>query len=563
MKCFLPPTRVSGLAALATAGVVSLLSTSPAQAQLAADPAMKFDLKTFVNAGVIAKPTDVAFLPDGRVIILQKDGDIAVRTAGGVLIPNAGRPPGTIDTASEKGLLGIVPHPNFGQNRTLFMYVSNGPDADTDKHRVLAATISDDNKFTFAATPIVTGGLQGPKNHDGSGMVIFNNQLYLSVGDTGENKTPPVNKYGTCLNRANGKILRVNLDGSIPADNPLTGVAMVTACDVANRTTGDFTMAPPDKRIFAWGLRNAFRFWIDPMTARMWLGEVGEGAREQIEVSEPVDKAWKGQHFGWPFEEGTISYAGNTTLALKTCMAVTPATACTPPAFEYPHQGMGGDNCIIGGLIPSDGCGWPDDYKNKYFFGDHGSSKIYTVDVKPDRSGVVPGSRKDFATVGGMSSFRMGHNAGLYVTIENRGVVVVIQPKNLPAACMGTNAAPGIDAGVDAPRAQDASTAADAPRGGASGAPGSAGSSGGAGASGSGGRTGGGAGSPAPGAGGGGGNTADPGGAGGNTAPTPMAKEAGGCGCHTAGDASSGGGLTLTFVLGVCLRARRRRRVRA
>ena len=55
-------------------------------------------------------------------------------------------------------------------------------------------------------------------------------QLYIGVGDTGANATPPVNKYGACLNKPNAKILRVNLDGTIPTDNPLVDLAMVTGC---------------------------------------------------------------------------------------------------------------------------------------------------------------------------------------------------------------------------------------------------------------------------------------------------------------------------------------------
>ena len=87
-------------------------------------------------------------------------------------------------------------------------------------------------------------------------------RLYVSVGDTGSNANPPVNKYGACLNKANGKILRVNLDGTVPTDNPLASVAMATGCTTETKTTGDFNMAPPDRRIFAWGLVLAVAFGL-------------------------------------------------------------------------------------------------------------------------------------------------------------------------------------------------------------------------------------------------------------------------------------------------------------
>jgi glucose/arabinose dehydrogenase len=154
---------------------------------------------------------------------------------------------------------------------------------------------------------VIADGLQGPANHDGGGLIVYKNQLYVSVGDTGANDSPPVNKYGACLNNPNGKILRVNLDGSIPGDNPLGALGEVTACTPATRTTGDFTRMEPDKRIYAWGTRNAWRFWVDPMTDLLWVGNVGEVTRESIYVG------GKGSNFGWPFTRAPSTTAGSPT----------------------------------------------------------------------------------------------------------------------------------------------------------------------------------------------------------------------------------------------------------
>src|SRR5262249_12556910 len=161
------------------------------------------------------------------------------------------------DTSSEKGLLGVVADPNVVSNHAFYFYVSNGPTA--DKHRVYRAVLDASNTLTVDATPVIaasrgTGpGLEGPANHDGGSLFIYQGQLYLGVGDTGSNATPPVNKFGSCLNKGNGKLLRVNLDGTVPSNNPLVPVGTVTACDT---TTGPWSTAGPDKRIFAWGLRN-------------------------------------------------------------------------------------------------------------------------------------------------------------------------------------------------------------------------------------------------------------------------------------------------------------------
>src|SRR3954447_19298162 len=142
----------AALAAVLVAGA-GIASGGEAWAQLApGEPTDLFSFTGFV-AGLTA-PTDIAILPDGRAVITQKGGDIVVRRADGTIDRAAGQPPGALDTDSEKGLLGVVADPAFLQNRTLYFYVSNGPDS-ANKHRVYKATLDDDGKVTFATTPIV------------------------------------------------------------------------------------------------------------------------------------------------------------------------------------------------------------------------------------------------------------------------------------------------------------------------------------------------------------------------------------------------------------------------
>ena len=143
----------------------------------------------------------------------------------------------TVDSGSEKGLLGVV----VDAQENIYLYASTGND-NANKHKVYKARAAADGTVTVdLMTPLVSMGLEGPANHDGGGLVIYKDHLYISVGDTGANNTPPLNKYGACLNKPNGKILRVKLDGTVPDDNPLSGVAMVTSC--ATRTGGMFAMA--------------------------------------------------------------------------------------------------------------------------------------------------------------------------------------------------------------------------------------------------------------------------------------------------------------------------------
>jgi glucose/arabinose dehydrogenase len=533
MKSFNPLTVI---AALGFAGLA--LQARPALAQLEPDAAMKFDISDYAQG--LTQPTDIAWLRDGRAVITQKGGNIAVRRPDGTLIVAAGRPPGMVDSASEKGLLGVVADPDAPN--VFYFYASLGNDT-LNKHKVLKATLNQNNTFTFDPKLLISDGLQGPANHDGGGLVIFQKQLYISVGDTGANASPPNNKYGSCLNRANGKILRLNLDGTVPNDNPLSDLTTVTGCATENRASGDFGMFPPDKRIFAWGFRNPFRFWIDPMTGRLWIGDVGESIRESVHVG------GKGQHFGWPFQEGTRRHPPRPAWSVGDCDEMVPSTPCTPPVFDYANSGARGDNCIIGGLIP-DGCGWPEDFKTRYFFGDNGSGTVWTLEVRPDRLGVMANSRKVFGRVPGLVTFRMGPDSSLYAVSVSQRRVARITPKNQPAACVNTSPA---DGGSAPPVTRDAGAASmDAA------APTGAGGGAGAAGSGTGGTPGSTPGGPA-GAGTGGTAGSSPGGAAGtpgqagspgtadarigSPGPEVTMPDEGGCGCSLTGKPRAATGL--------------------
>lgn len=470
---------------------VALSISAKVRAQLAAgDPQAKFEMIT--HAMGYTNATDIAFLPDGRQVITMKGGAVVVRKRDGTFTSPVVHFKIAQPAASEQGLLGVIPHPAFAQNQTLFFYASIG---DTpNRHKVMQGTLADDDTLTVDATPIIDNGLAGPANHNGGGLVIYKDQLYVSVGDTGANATPPVNKYGSCLNKPNGKILRVELDGRVPTDNPLVGRNQVTGCQ--DRDIGGFTMEPPDTRIYAWGLRNPFRFWIDPMTGLLWVGDVGEQSREEITIGS------KGSHFGYPFFEGTRAYV-QAFNSFGGCKGMTPGAECTPPLHEYQTNGPMGDS-VIGGLIPS-GCGWPSEYTSRYIFGDHGSGKVWTLDVAPGRNGVVPSSLKDFATLKGLAAFRMGHDDALYLVSHDTGSVAKIAPRNRPASCANP---------------------------------------------------------PPPDAGDGGGSDATVGaGTGSGGAPVPSkTPSAGGCGCATSGEPTAGAVLLLCLALAVAGNTRRRRR---
>jgi glucose/arabinose dehydrogenase len=376
-----------------------------------------WDVDTEYLTGLSA-PTDIAFHPDGRAVVITKPGTVIVRQTDGTTNELTGIF-GTVDTGSEKGGLGVVADPTT-PSRFLF-YVSIGPNE--DKHKIVSGTLDSSNSIAVdLANPIVAAGangpgLEGPANHDGGSLIIHKNRLYIGVGDTGSNSTPPSNKYGSCLNKPNGKILRVNLDGSIPDDNPLASVGTVTGCDT---TRGGWNMASPDRRIYAWGFRNPWRFWIDPVTDLMWIGDVGESTREEISVG------GGNTHYGYPFVEGTTEYPDIESTNCNTNFV--PARACTSPVYDYDSNG----SSVTGGLIPS-GCGWGNvwDGTTRYLFADWSEGWIKSLDVRSDHSGIVSSMPLTLETPGGGPvSFRMGPDESLYIVYHQAGAVYRYTPKS-------------------------------------------------------------------------------------------------------------------------------------
>ncbi len=398
--------------------LVGVAGGGVAHAELASEFAGKVTLDDGYVTGA-ASPTDIAFSGDGRALVTMKAGSILIRHANGTTATIGYPFPGTLDTDSEKGLLGVVADTAVAQNRAFYFYVSNGTTT-ADKHRVYRAVLgASTDTLAVDATPIIAAsrgngpGLEGPANHDGGGLFISGGKLFVSVGDTGSNASPPVNKYGSCLNKGNGKILRVNLDGSVPSDNPLASAGFVSACAT---TTGPWTAAAPDPRIFAWGLRNPWRFMVDTVTGLLWIGDVGESTSEEIDIGRG------NQHYGYPFVEGSQVWGAVDGM---NCNTLTPSRACTPPAFTYGHD-VG--SAITGGVIV-DGCGWKNVFGGTdYVFGDSGAGWIRVLPLTADRTALSSTTPVDFASGAAPVSFRVGPDQSLYVVFNSDGTVQRFTP---------------------------------------------------------------------------------------------------------------------------------------
>jgi glucose/arabinose dehydrogenase len=384
--------------------------------------------------GGVGPATDLAFLPDGRMVITSKDGVVRLAGPGGAPA-EAGRFP--VDTGSEKGLLGVVVPPSFEQDRRLVFYYSRSDVAggtDLDRNRVVSVVLRPDGTLDLATEVVLVSGLRGPANHDGGGMAMGpDGKLYVGVGDTGCNSgrapeppADPTNFFATCLSNANGKILRVGLDGAVPDDNPLAGLAEVTACGAScGDATVDGALAPPRREIWAWGFRNPWRFAFDPATGLLWVGDVGEVTFEEVTI------AAAGRHHGWPWREARHGWP------VDRCRVVEPdAGDCVDPVYECRHggaaDGIDGDcQSITGGAFLA-APRWPEPLRDLYVFADNGNGRIWSLRLTADRRGVVPGSRREIAQVDGIpASIRPGPDGDLYIAML-AGRILRLSPAGTP-----------------------------------------------------------------------------------------------------------------------------------
>lgn len=418
--------------------LLPLLLARQASAQTLSTGAPRDTFNVATHVSGLSQPTDFRFLPDGRIVIIQKNGEVRVRRTDGT-VANAGSFP--VDTESEKGGLGVEVHPSFATNKTIFFYYSRASSAggtDLDRHRVVSIVLKDDNTLDMTTEKILVRDLRGPANHDGGALSILGDKLFIGVGDTGCNSGKPPgaanasNFFGTCLTNGNGKVLRVNLDGTIPADNPLSALTAVVACGSSCGTVPvATTTAAPRKDIWAIGFRNPFRVWADPTTGHVWVGDVGEVTFEEISVI-----TGKGQHHGWPWREGA------TGDAVTKCSEFTPDKSnCVDPAYACPRSDC---TTITGGQIV-DSCDWPTTFRGLYFFADYSAGQIWTLQPNAARNGIVAGSRKNFATANGVVALHTGNDGALYALSLN-GSLYRFSVKT-PVTCTTPDA--GVDAGSD------------------------------------------------------------------------------------------------------------------
>jgi glucose/arabinose dehydrogenase len=395
---------VAAASALAAAPVASSTSvggaSSAAVSSAAVTTAAAFTLTLTPFKSGFASPVFMTSAHDGsgRLFVAEQGGRVKVISRDGTVLPTplldlSAR----VSKGTEQGLLGLAFHPNFRTNGKFYVDFTNlAGDTVINEYRLSPPS---SNRVTLPGRRILTID-QPYVNHNG-GDIAFGPDgfLYIGMGDGGSAGDP--GNRAQSRNTLLGKILRINVNGHtatrgylIPSSNPFVG-----------RAGRD--------EIWSYGLRNPWRFSIDPATGALWIGDVGQNRFEEVDRSlRGIYKVGgRGRNYGWRVLEGRHCFI--------------PATGCsrvgkTMPLIEYAHDNPNttDDNCAVTGGYVYRGNAYPL-LRGQYVYGDFCSGRIWTISAGASPL-VRPTLRLDTSLA--ISSFALSGGNELYVLSLDGGI---------------------------------------------------------------------------------------------------------------------------------------------
>lgn len=417
----------------------SLIAVRPAPSLASVSLPVGF---TDEHVATVPQPTAIAFTPDGRMLITSRTGTLHVYANGALLAAPAIDLTAKVCSNSERGLLGVAVDPNFATTRHIYMYYTfkkfpNCPlKQDTAPvNRVSRFVLPPSSVIDPSSETVLIDNILSYGGFHNAGDLRFGKDktLYISVGDggcdyAGNHQCAGFNDAARDLHVMLGKMLRINRDGSIPADNPFLG-AGTARCATSGSTVAGLTC----REIFATGLRNPFRFAMDPNAAgtRFYINDVGEGVWEEIDLGQA------GADYGWNVREGHCAKFSTTNCG-------PPPAGMTNPIFDYAHST--GCSSITGGAFVPQDLGWPAAYAGHYLFADYVCGKIFRLD--PNGSGFV---MTPFVTGLGSNSIvhtefggPAGDRALYYSTFANGGEIHRVSFAGPPVAALTADPTSGL-----------------------------------------------------------------------------------------------------------------------
>lgn len=390
---------------LMLAGCIQSTSQAPVTAQppVVAHPPAAAQQNTWPALEVVeAYPNlsftqPLAYLPaaDGsnRVFVVEKSGRIITfennpqATETTVFLDLSSR---VNSRASEKGLLGMAFHPQYTQNG--FFYVNYTTDTDTVIARYQVNPANPKQGLLDSEQILLT--IPQPYDNHNGGHLVFGPDgfLYIGTGDGGSAGDPQGNAQN--LTSLLGKMLRISVDQTqgdkrynIPADNPFVG-----------------NQKGYREEIFAYGLRNPWKYSFDTATGRLWTADVGQGAVEEIDFVE------KGMNYGWNIMEGSLCYPESANCSQE---------GLKLPVWEYRHplgESITGGYVYHGTQIPN--------LTGAYIYGDFVTGLIWGLRLD---SAQVPQNQLLVESKLHISSFGIDQDSELYI-IDFGGKIYKFKP---------------------------------------------------------------------------------------------------------------------------------------
>ncbi|KAA3600069.1 MAG: glucose sorbosone dehydrogenase [Calditrichaeota bacterium] len=341
----------------------------------------------------LEKPVDFQNCGDDRIFVVEQEGRIQVinsQTQESNLFLDISEK--VDDNGNEEGLLGLAFHPNFKNNGFFFVnYTATNPDRTVISRFSVANEISANPQSEFVILEIE----QPYSNHNG-GQIAFGKDgfLYIGMGDGGSAGDPK--NHGQNLETLLGAMLRIDVDTTqngenygIPADNPFVG------------NSENFR-----EEIFAYGLRNPWRFSFDSESGTLWAGDVGQNAIEEVDILE------NGKNYGWRIQEGTKCFNPSTNCD---------TTGLVQPIVEYTHE-VG--RSITGGFVYRGEK--INSLKGAYVYADFVSGIIWSLKFD---SGNLPIVTEVFQTEKYISTFGVDQNQELYFCDWENGKIFKFESK--------------------------------------------------------------------------------------------------------------------------------------
>ena len=331
--------------------------------------------------GKVGEPTAMAFTPGGRILVTSKSGQLHVIEKGTVLPTPAIDLSNKICANGERGLVGVAVDPAFGAaNHYIYLYYTYDKfggcatqGADVPVNRVSRFRLPKSNVIDPGTERILINNVPNYGGVHIAGDLEFgtDGNLYISSGDGGcdydlDTGCFSKNAAARDANILLGKILRITPTGGIPRTNPFLGAGTARCAQ-----TGLIDRGLTCRETFASGLRNPFRFAMDPNATgtRLFIDDVGEGTWEEI------DRGIKGADYGWNVREGPC-----VTGSRMNCGP--PPAGMTNPIYSYDHNT--GCTSITGGAFVPNGI-WPAAFDHAYLYGDFVCGKIFRL--TPNGSG--------------------------------------------------------------------------------------------------------------------------------------------------------------------------------